>query len=164
MFDHLDCTKVDDVVTMLNMLYASEIISAQQYWSHANDISGMYSVSIQQMLNAHAEEEMEHAAKLRTQIHNLGGVLTNRLETMLRLNPTPDSDKDVQVLRPSGSALVDAEKMLQDDLMGEEQAILNYKEACRKVVVQDPGTYVILAEILNDEYDHAQEIKNLLAM
>lgn len=154
MFEELDGNKPDDVIKMLNMLYASEIVAAQQYWRHANDITGMYSVSIQQMFNEHAAEEMKHADLLRKQIHNLGGLLINDLTNLVKTNPI-NGEKDVQ-------AHWQAEKMLHLDLIAEEQAVKNYKEACQKLVTADPGTFLILAEILNDEYEHAQEIKNLL--
>lgn len=156
MFEKLDGNNPSDVIKMLNMLYASEVVAAQQYWRHANDITGMYSVSIQQMFDEHAVEEMKHADMLRKQIHNLGGVLINDLATLIKINPAIGEGKDVQ-------AHWEAETMLGFDLTSEEQAIANYKEACMKVMGIDPGTYIVLAEILNDEYEHAQEIKNLLA-
>ena len=87
MFEELDGNNPDDVIKMLNMLYASEIVAAQQYWRHANDITGMYSVSIQEMFNEHAVEEMEHADLLRKQIHNLGGLLINDLASLVKNNP-----------------------------------------------------------------------------
>jgi bacterioferritin (cytochrome b1) len=142
-----------DLFRMLNSLYASEIVAAQQYYRHANDVKGINSHDLQQIFLGHGAEEEAHAATLRTIIHTHGGTLDNSLASILKNNPS--EAKDVQ---PASSV----KTMLEQNLLGEADAIQAYTEAC--FIVRDlyPDIFVALSEILTDEYDHRNDFMNLL--
>ena len=150
-FSDIDCSRPDGVVLLLNKLYAFEIVTAFQYWRHANDVRGMLSSELGDLFEAHAEESMGHADRLRDQIKNLDGRLMNELTSLAQLSPTGDV-----------KAAPSSKGMIALDLDGESASIQMYKEACAMMIVHDPGTHQILAEILNEEYEHRTDLKNLL--
>ena len=155
-FDMYDCTTREGVIAVLNALYASERIAAEQYYRHSVDVTGIWSSSLSEVFAEHAEEENGHADALRDLIDNLGGTITNKLSTMVRINPHHSGDGDVQ-------ASLDTRTILEQDLEAEMTAIEAYTEAASLVHMQWPHVYIALAGILADEYHHQRELRNLLA-
>lgn len=157
MFRVESVNSVEDVVSILQQLYASEVVAAQQYYKHAMDVRGVLTIQMADLFKQHAEEENGHAEKLRAQIDNLGGTILNKMEELMKLNPVPRGESgDVQ------SSLV-LRTMLEQDLKAEENAIAAYTLACRLIRDFDPGTFLVLAGILNEEYEHRTDFVNLLA-
>lgn len=155
-FADLDGSKREDVITMLNRLYAAEIIAKEQYRAHAVDVVGPNCIELAAMFLEHADEEDGHAKLLMTRINNLGGSLDNKLSRIMQITTTSSPDgHDVQQ-SPS------TEQMLFQDIAGEADAIAAYTEACMLVRDYDPATYVMLAGILSDEWEHRTEWKNVL--
>lgn len=146
----------EGLITMLNRLYASEIVAAQQYWNHAVAAKGMFGPVLAGIFNEHANEEMGHAATLRAHINDLGGLLDNRLCRMVEINPHTVGDGDVA---PAAKRYGDT---IQLDADAEADAIDAYTEASLLVQHLYPATYVILASILKDELEHRQELLDLL--
>lgn len=155
-FADLDGSNRKDVITMLNRLYAAEIIATEQYRAHAVDVVGPNCIQLAQMFLEHADEETEHAKILIDRINNLGGSLDNKLR---RINEIAVASK------PEGKEVrhsQDTEEMLFQDIDGESDAIAAYTEACMLVRDYDPATFVMLAKILADEWEHMTEWKNVL--
>ena len=157
-FDAYDLTTDTDLIRVLNRLYASEIIAAEQYDNHGVAVQGIFSTELQAVFFEHAEDERKHATKLRDHIMVLGGLLDNRLLEMVLVNPTSGPDKDV---RPGNAD--DAYGMLAIDLVGEADAVALYTEVALKVRDTWPLTFSLISEILADEYEHRHELTNLLA-
>lgn len=157
-FADLDLTKREDVIVMLQRLYASEIVAREQYRAHAVDVVGPNCIELAAMFNEHADEEDEHAKELMQRIDNLGGSLDNRLSRMVELNPasTPEG-KDVQVDPDTG-------RMVRFNISAEADAIAAYTEACLGVQHTDPATFTLLAHILGEEWEHRRELKNILGI
>lgn len=156
-FDDIDASLVEGRIEILNRLYASEIVAAEQYWNHEVAFRGPNSLSVQAMLDEHANEEMGHAELLRNRIAHLRGKLTNSLADMPILNPAAETGEgDIQI---SSSPNI----MLQQDLQGELIAIQAYTEAIAMMRDYDPGTVLILTQILNDEFEHQHDLDNLLS-
>lgn len=155
-FDNIDVSDPQQVLMMLNQLYAGEIIAAEQYYRHAVDVTGIWSTQLQGVFEEHAEEEYGHASKLREHIMVLGGTIYNKMENLVRLQPTTGA-RDVQASR-------DTKQMLKQDEMGEDDAINAYTEAILKLKdTPYQATVLILQEILRDELHHRHELRNLLA-
>ena len=155
-FSKYDPSKVESVIAMLNAMYASELVAAEQYYRHSVDVTGIWSTSLQGVFDEHAKEEVRHADTLRELIDNLGGTIVNSFELIPKINPHTSGDGDVK-------ASMDAKTMLQFDLEAENTAIEAYTEVARMVQPYWPHIYVEVAEILGDEYHHHRELKNLLA-
>lgn len=145
------------IVSILQQLYASEVIAAEQYWSHWTRVKGPHSVAIQAMLDEHAREERTHADMLRKRIHDLGSPLDNRLAQLLELNGliTPEAPDVVHETALSAILLA--------DMVAEQRAVESYTRAIDIVRDLDPVTSLVLTQILKDEYEHLQELRNLLA-
>jgi ferritin-like protein len=157
-FADLDLAKQEDVIVMLQRLYASEIVAREQYRAHAVEVVGPNCIQLAQLFNSYADEEDEHAKELLDRIDALGGSLDNKLTKMVDLNPTSDPDAgDVQVDPDTG-------RMLRYNIIAESDAIAAYTEGCLGVQHTDPATYILLAHILGEEWHHRRELKNVLGV
>ena len=140
-----------EVLQMLNVALASEIVAYLQYYRHKNDVRGIYSSDLAGAFDEHAVEEAGHAETLCGLIHDLGGVPISSLPEISQLNP----DGDVRIS-------TETVQMLNQDLEGEMHAIELYVEIMQKCWTNFPDISVILAGICRSERHHAQELMNLL--
>ncbi|MDO9053125.1 MAG: ferritin-like domain-containing protein [Gallionella sp.] len=121
-----------------------EYAAAIQYVQHAATINGPQFDSIQKELLIHAQEEMQHAVMLSEQIDFLGGV------------PTVDVEKR--------GISADSLEMLKQDLAGEENAIVRYKERIGQAeALKEYGLRRVLEDILIQEEEHKRDIANALS-
>ena len=144
-----------ELVQMLNVARALEIHAAEQYFAHGVRVNGPTSVQDQQLFYQHGEEELKHAALLRDLIHDLGGNLLNTLEQTLTFNlEAGTGDVDTSTTRT---------EMLEADLLAETGAVEIYTHVCARALPNFPDVFTVVSQILRDEREHVQEIKNLLA-
>src|SRR5579884_19260 len=153
LFDDIDGSDRGSVCAMLNRLYASEVVAAQQYYRHANDVKGPGCIGHTKMFLEHAEDEEKHAKMLRKAIAALGGQLTNKLSLLPSLNPASSPDVD--------SSPVTSE-MFQQDRISERDAKVAYHEAILKVRDTFPSLADTLCDILRDEFEHHADLDALL--
>lgn len=138
------------IAKMLDILYAAEIHSAEQYWNHSLRVSDHNLIGF---LDEHARDEMRHAKMIRCRLHELGVPLHNSFGRIL--------DR-LSVLGIGDIEHADGDReMLHIDLSGEEIAIKAYTEACAKTLDVDPASFIMLASILADEYEHKTELINI---
>jgi bacterioferritin len=127
----------------LNQAIAREIqVSIQYMWHHVM-ASGINSAVVKDVFEKIAIQEMKHAEEIAERLNYLGGTPTTQ----------PDPIK-------VGGTL---EKMLQDDLQAEEEAIKLYKgiiDLARKE--EDHTTRRLFESILADEEEHADTFATLL--
>lgn len=131
-----------EFITQLNGDIEREYAAAIQYMQHAATIGGLYSFAIGHLLE-HANEEIAHAKLLNDHVAYLKG-------------------------RPSSSVAPvftasDSRAMLVQDLTGENEAIVKYKERivqARELGLE--GTIAILHSILKDEEHHANDLETFL--
>lgn len=121
----------EELVKLLNNDLELEYSAAVQYINHAAVMTGAEYGDIIKELKIHATEEIQHAVTLADQIDFLGG------------QPSVDV-RDAKVS-------ADNKEMLQQDLDGEEGAIVRYKKRVEQ------------AEELK-EFALAQQLRNILAM
>ena len=104
---------------------------------------GIESAEVEEIFRKTAIEEMKHAEQFAERLDYLGGVPTTK--------PGP--------IVTGGSV----EKMLQDDMKAEEEAIAMYKKAIQICIDNnDPVTRLLYEEILSDEEEHHNTFGTLL--
>ncbi len=120
-----------------------EYAAAVQYVQHASAITGAQYESIQKELIIHSQEEMAHAVMLSDQINFLGGV------------PTVDVEK-----RETDN---DSLAMLKQDLKGEDNAIIRYKERISQAEeLKEYGLRRVLEDILIQEEEHKRDLLTVI--
>lgn len=132
------------LLDILNKSIAREIqVSAQYMWQHVMAV-GIHSPAVRDIFKKTAIEEMKHAEAFAERIDLLGGVPTTK--------PDP--------IKVGG----DLKKMIQDDVVAEQEAVDLYREAIRLAIeVDDPVTRLMYEEILESEEEHLKLFSDLLA-
>jgi len=140
----------DDVVQLLNGALATELVCVLRYKRHYFTANGVSSPPIADEFLVHATEESAHADKIAERIVQLGG----------------DPDFNPQTLRERSHADYDDSKdlqaMVRANLVAERIAIETYRQMISLIGDKDPTTRRMLEEILADEEEHADELKDWL--
>jgi bacterioferritin len=134
---------IKDLIKLLNRDLELEYAAAIQYINHAAIMKGAAYGDIIKEIKIHATEEIQHAMLLSDQIDFLGGQPTIQVGSIL-------TSEDNQV-------------MLQQDLDGEEDAILRYK--IRIELAESLKEFALsqhLRAILTMEQEHAMDLKQAL--
>ena len=133
----------DELLEILNQSIARELAVSIQYMWHHIMATGIQSAEVVDIFKEVAIEEMKHAEEFAERLDYLGGVPTTK--------PSP--------IMTGGSL----EKMLQDDMKAEEEAIALYKKGIKiSSENDDTTTRRIFEEILEAEEDHHNTFRTLL--
>jgi bacterioferritin len=134
---------IKKLVDLLNKDLELEYSAAIQYINHAAVMTGAAYGDIIKELKIHANEEVQHAMVLADQIDYLGGSPSVNVGKIW----TADNN----------------EKMLQQDLDGEEDAIRRYKMRIEQAEnLKEFALAQQLRTILAVEQEHAMDIKQAL--
>ena len=134
---------IKDLIKLLNRDLELEYAAAIQYINHAAIMKGAAYGDIIKEIKIHATEEIQHAMLLSDQIDFLGGQPTIQVGAIL-------TSEDNQV-------------MLQQDLDGEEDAILRYKIRIEQAEgLKEFALSQHLRAILAMEQEHAMDLKQAL--
>ena len=138
------------VIQVCNEALATELVCVLRYKRHQFTATGLYSEVVVGEFKEHAADEAEHADKLAHRIAQLGG--------------EPDFNPEILAGRAhttyhSGTDLVE---MITEDLVAERVAIASYTEIIQWLGDQDPTTRRVFEELLADEEDHADDLRNLM--
>ncbi|MDM0083706.1 ferritin-like domain-containing protein [Variovorax sp. J31P179] len=140
----------DDIVKLLNDALATELVCVLRYKRHYFTASGEASPAIADEFLVHANEESAHADKIAERIVQLGG----------------EPDFNPQSLQGRSHASYDAslelQAMVRANLVAERIAIETYRQMIALIGDKDPTTRRMLEEILSDEEEHADELKDWL--
>jgi len=130
-------------IEKLNKALEREYASAVQYVQHSAVITGPEYDAISKELVVHANEELAHAVSVAEMISDLWGI------------PSIDVEKrDISD---------DSQKMLEQDLVWEELAIVLYKELVAMAEkLWEYGKRRILEDILMQEEEHRRDLLNSL--
>jgi bacterioferritin len=140
----------DDIVKLLNDALATELVCVLRYKRHYFTASGQASPPIADEFLVHANEESAHADKIAERIVQLGGDPDFNPQTLLeRSHAQYDEAKDLQA-------------MVRANLVAERIAIETYRQMISLVGDKDPTTRRMLEEILTDEEEHADDLKDWL--
>ncbi|MGF6348775.1 ferritin-like domain-containing protein [Variovorax sp. W2I14] len=140
----------DDVVKLLNDALATELVCVLRYKRHYFTANGVESPAIAEEFLVHANEESAHADRIAERIVQLGGepdfAPTHLLE---RSHAGYDESTDLQA-------------MVRANLVAERIAVESYRQMIVLIGDKDPTTRRMLEDILSDEEEHADELKDWL--
>ncbi|WP_218510495.1 bacterioferritin [Variovorax sp. dw_308] len=140
----------DDIVKLLNGALATELVCVLRYKRHYFTAVGVDSLSIADEFLVHANEESAHADKIAERIVQLGGDPDFSPDSLQsRSHAEYDDSKDLQ-------------SMIRANLVAERIAIEAYRQMITLIGDKDPTTRRMLEEILTQEEEHADELKDWL--
>ncbi|MRR20147.1 ferritin [bacterium] len=142
---------VDELISILNKALADEWLAYYQYWIGAKVVKGPMKDAVIAELDLHATEELSHAVLLTTRIIQLGGTpVLSPAEWMKITNCGYDAPTDPYV-----------EKVLEQNIKGEQCAIKVYSHLLDLTREGDPVTYNIILTILSQEVEHEEDLDAL---
>lgn len=140
----------DDIVRLLNDALATELVCVLRYKRHYFTAHGIASPRIAEEFLEHANAEAGHADRIAERIVQLGGEPDFAPDRLLqRSHADYDESKDLR-------------DMLRSNLVAERVAVETYRQMIELIGDKDPTTRRLLEEVLNDEEEHADELKDLL--
>ena len=132
-----------ELIKLLNMDLELEYSAAIQYINHASVMTGAAYGDIIKEMKIHANEEIQHAIVLADQISFLGGIPTVKVG-------------DIKTAKGN-------DKMLDQDLAGEEDAIARYKLRIEQAEgLKEFALAHQLRTILATEQEHAMDLMQAL--
>ena len=140
-----------DIIKLLNDSLATELICVLRYKRHHFTAAGLASPKIAEEFLVHANEEAGHADRLAQRIVQLGG----------EPDFSPDSLSGRSHAAYDDSA--DLKAMIRANLIAERVAIEAYSQIIGLIGDKDSTTRRLLEDILADEQEHADELKDWLA-
>ncbi len=142
---------VDELINLLNKALADEWLAYYQYWIGAKVVKGPMKDAVIAELDLHATEELSHAVLLTTRIIQLGGTpVLSPAEWTKITNCGYDAPTDPYV-----------EKVLEQNIKGEQCAIKVYSNLLDLTREGDPVTYNIILTILSQEVEHEEDLDAL---
>lgn len=138
----------DDIVALLNGALATELTCVLRYRRHHFMADGLESSTIAGEFLVHANAELGHADRLAQRIVQLGG----------------EPDFNPVGLLERGHAgydeVNDLKGMIKSNLIAERVAVESYRQMIGLVADKDSTTRRLLEDILADEEEHADELKD----
>jgi bacterioferritin len=145
-------TDVDQVITVLNQVVASEMVCYLRYTQNAIVCQGIDREQVASMFQDHAAEELGHFRRVSDRINQLGGSPDMNPATMKERAHTeysaPGDDTDLQ-------------GMIRENLVAERIVIEAYTEIVRWLGEADITSRRLIEQILKEEEDHADELNDL---
>ncbi len=141
----------EDIIKLLNDSLATELVCVLRYKRHHFTADGLASPKIAEEFMVHANEEAAHADRLAKRIVQLGG------------EPDFSPDSLIQRSHAAYDDSADLKSMIRANLIAERVAIESYSQIIALIGNKDSTTRRLLEDILSDEQDHADELKDWLA-
>jgi bacterioferritin len=140
----------DEILALLNDSLATEWVCVLRYRRHHFTAAGLASPKIAEEFLVHANEELGHADRLARRIVQLGGVPDLSPATLLaRSHAAYDESLSLK-------------DMIRSNLVAERVAIETYSQLVKLIGDKDVSTRRLLEDILADEQQHADELKDWL--
>ncbi len=141
----------EKVIAVLNEALATEIVCVLRYKRHYFMATGIHANAVAEEFQQHATEEQGHADRIAGRITQLGGEPNFSPEGLASRSHSEYVE---------GNSLVD---MIREDLVAERVAIESYSEIIRFLGDRDVTTRRMMEEILENEEEHADDLRDLLA-
>ena len=141
----------DDIIQLLNDALATELICVLRYKRHHFTAKGLASPKIAEEFMVHALEETAHADQIAERIVQLGG------------EPDFAPERLVERSHAEYDGSSDLKAMIKANLIAERVAIEAYSQMIALIGDKDSTTRRLLEDILGQEQDHAEELKDWLA-
>lgn len=140
----------DAILKLLNDSLATELVCVLRYKRHHFMASGVSSPKIAEEFLVHANEESAHADRIARRIVQLGGEPDFSPATLLQRSHADYDDSN------------DLKTMIRVNLVAERVAVETYRQMIELIGHKDPTTRRMLEDILADEEEHADELKDWL--
>lgn len=140
-----------DIIKALNDSLATELICVLRYKRHHFIANGLAMPKIAEEFLGFANEESAHADRLARRIVELGG----------EPDFSPDSLTERSYVAYDGSSGLEA--MIRANQIAERVVVQSYREIIKLIGDNDPTTRHLLQDILTDEQEHAEDLKEWLA-
>src|SRR5665647_1176478 len=138
------------IVKLLNDALATELVCVLRYKRHHFMASGVSSAKIAEEFLVHANQESGHADRIARRIVQLDGEPDFSPDSLLqRSHADYDESNDLQT-------------MVRVNLIAERIAVEAYRQMIVLIGDRDPTTRRMLEDILADEEEHADELKDWL--
>jgi bacterioferritin len=139
-----------EIIDMLNDALATELVCVLRYKRHYFTATGMENTAVRAEFLEHANEEQGHADRIA--------------ERIMQLNGEPDFNPSTLMERSHAQydASDDIRAMIRANLIEERVAIESYRQMIDRIGDTDPTTRLMLTEIMADEEEHADDMKDLL--
>ena len=142
---------INKLLELLNKAFADEWLAYYQYWLGAKVAKGPMKEAVIAELIQHAADELRHADMVTARIIQLGGKPVSKPENWTKFsNCGYDAPDDP-----------DVEKLIEQNIKGEQCAISVYKSLLDLTVHKDPVTYNMVLQILQDEVEHEEDLQAL---
>ena len=142
---------VDKVLDLLTRAFADEWLAYYQYWLGAKVAKGPMKEAVIAELLQHAADELRHADMVSLRIVQLGGTpVTSPKGWYDKTNCGYDAPDDPYVA-----------VLLEQNIKGERCAISVYNKMLAETQKDDPVTYNIALQILQDEVEHEEDLQAL---
>ena len=138
----------DDIVKLLNGALATELTCVLRYRRHHFMAHGLESAGIAEEFLVHANAELGHADRLAQRIVQLGGEPD--------FNPVGLLDRG----HAGYDEVNDLKGMIRSNLVAERVAVETYRQMIALVGDKDSTTRRLLEDVLADEEEHADELKD----
>ena len=140
----------DDILKLLNDALATELVCVLRYKRHYFTAHGMASPRIAEEFLEHANAEAGHGDRLAERIVQLGG--------------EPDFSPDSLSRRSHADydGVSELKAMVRANLVAERVAVETYRQMIDLIGDKDPTTRRMLEDILHDEEEHAEDLRDLL--
>lgn len=143
---------VQALIGLLNKAFADEWLAYYQYWIGAKVVKGPMKEAVVAELIQHAADELRHAELLASRIIQLGGTpVTDPNQWSLHSNCGYDVPADPFV-----------KSILDQNIKGEQCAILTYQSLQKLTMEKDPVTHNIVLQILQDEVEHEDDLQSVM--
>lgn len=140
----------EEVIKLLNGALATELTCVLRYRRHHFTAHGVSSPKIAEEFMVHANAELGHADRIAERIVQLGGEPEFSPQGMLeRGHAGYDEPKDLTA-------------MIRSNLVAERVAVEAYRQMITLLGDKDSTTRRMLEDILADEEEHADELKDWL--
>ncbi len=140
---------VKQLVKLLNKAFADEWLAYFQYWIGAKVVKGPMKEAVIAELTQHAADELRHADMLSLRIIQLGGTPVNEPKEWYKHSNCGYDAPDNPFVK----------NVLEQNIKGEQCAIMTYKRLVKLTAVNDPVTYNIVLQILQDEVEHEEDLQ-----
>ena len=140
----------EQIIELLNTSLATELVCVLRYKRHHYTASGMASPAIAAEFMVHAQEENAHADRIAERIVQLGGEPDFCPTRLLERSHADYDDRSP-----------DLKTMVRANLVAERVAVEVYRQMIALIGDKDPTTRRMLEDILVEEEEHANELKDL---
>jgi bacterioferritin len=140
---------VKQLIGLLNKAFSDEWLAYYQYWIGAKVIRGPMKEAVIAELTQHAADELRHADMVALRIIQLGGTPVTKPEEWYKHTNCGYEAPDNPFVKA----------VLEQNIKGEQCAIVTYKKLVNQTVGKDPVTYNMVLQILQDEVTHEEDLQ-----